>query len=483
MKNLNKYLVIFFVLFAASCASDIDNVRPSDSLEINDFFATASDFNAALGGAFQQMQNYYALELLIMGDIPTDNVIQSQTGRLSNDAYWDWRYTSLNDIGMLDEGYEAVNIANLIIKNIDVLPDGDAKTNILGQATAIRAIAHFDMARLYGPIPTESSDPNTDLGVAYLKFEDGDTGDPFALPARESVASNYTEIIGDLEDAIDLIGTAGVSTSVTNNFTVEALYGILSRVHLYNGDWTAAIDAANEVTSAPAPAADLLNVYRDASNAGILMKLGIDQQVDALSAGVVFSQSSSTNTISEYAMAYDLFSAIAADDIRGTAFVFTGVNEGNNYNAINKWIGETGQINGETDMPVIRVEEVLLNKAEAQFEDGQQAAALTTLNQLRDVRYTASSYTDGETGAQLEAAIRFERRLEMFAEYSRWFDIRRWGLGVNRANFGDFADGTGTAPQEMTLPAGDHRFLLPIPQTETNVNPNFGQNPGYGSGS
>lgn len=472
MKKIYIYLV--GILFMTSCYDDINDVKPADALEESDFYSSVGDFNASLGGAFQQLQNYYALELLILGDIPSDNVIQVQTGRTSNDVYWDWRYSSLNDIGLLDEGYEAVNISNLIIQNIDVLTDGDVKNNILGQALAVRALAHFDMARVYGQIPTQSAGANASLGVPYTRFEDGDTGDPFATPSRDPISENYDDIVEDLLAARNLVN----STSVVNSFSVEAINGLLSRVYLYMGQYQNAIDAANLVTTAVADGANLVDVFNDSSNEGIIMKLGINQTLDALSAGVVFSQSSPGVTISEYAIAYDLFTSLAAEDLRRDAYVFTGTNQGNSYNAIRKWLGEAGQLNGETDMPVVRAAEVILNKAEAQFELGQEGAALATLNILRDARYTA--YAGGETGGALEAAIRFERRVELFAEYSRWFDIKRWGLGVTRSDFGDVADGSGTPAENKTLAPGATEFLLPIPLTERQANPNFAQNPGYG---
>ncbi|MEQ6166789.1 MULTISPECIES: RagB/SusD family nutrient uptake outer membrane protein [unclassified Ekhidna] len=473
---MKKYITfIAIVIGLSSCWDDINDVKPADSLEVSDFYSSLEDFNASLGGAMQQLQNYYALELLIMGDIPTDNVIQVTSGRFSSDVYWDWRYSSLNDIGLLDEGYEAVNIANSIIANIDALPDGNEKDNIRGQAIAVRALAHFDMVRVYGRIPTESASAGASLGLPYLRFEDGDTGNPFAQPARETVDSNYGDIVADLLAARDLVN----ATSVENRFTVEAINGLLSRVYLYMGQYQNAIDAADLVTSAPADADVLLSVFQDNSNDGILMKLAVDfGSGDALSPGVVWSQSSATATVSEYAIAYDFYTSLAADDTRDSTYVFLGTNQGSNYNAIRKWLGEGNQVNGVKDMPVIRVEEVILNKAEAQFELSQ-AGAETTLNELRDVRYGA--YAGGETGAALESAIRFERRIELFAEYSRWFDLRRWGLGVNRGNFGDVADGSGTVPENLTLAPGADEFLLPIPLTEIQANPNFEQNPGYAS--
>ncbi|MEM9340160.1 MAG: RagB/SusD family nutrient uptake outer membrane protein [Bacteroidota bacterium] len=474
-----KFIIqsIILVILLSGCADDINEVVPEDRLDIKDFFETPADFDAALGGAFQQLQNYYASELMVAGDILTDNVIQVQTGRQSNDVYWDLRYTSNNDLGLIDEAYEAVNISNRIMESIEKLPEGNRRDEIFGQALAIRALAHFDLSRVYAQIPTQSDDANLTDGVPYIKVEDGDTGNPFAQPSRDLVQEVYADILQDLETATTLLDAS--NTSVENNFTEEAINGLLSRIYLYMGRYQDAIDASLLVTSSVAAASDLLDVYRDVSNSGILMKLAINQAFDNLSAGVVWSQSSASNTISEYGMDFELFQSISTEDIRRTVFVFTGSNDGIEHNAINKWIGEEGQVNGQTDMPVIRVAEVLLNRAEAQFELGREPEALATLDVLRNARYT--TFTGGETGAALEAAIRFERRLEFFAEYHRFFDLKRWRMDISRSGFGDQADGTGTVPQVQFVPAGSALFQLPIPQNEIQNNPNFNQNPGYGN--
>jgi hypothetical protein len=66
---------------------------------------------------------------------------------------------------------------------------------------------------------------------------------------------------------------------------------------------------------------------------------------------------------------------------------------------------------------------------------------LTALDELRSNRY--SDYTAGtESGSDLLAAIQLERRLELFAEGHRFFDLKRWNLGISRsATDGEFIDG------------------------------------------
>jgi hypothetical protein len=52
---------------------------------------------------------------------------------------------------------------------------------------------------------------------------------------------------------------------------------------------------------------------------------------------------------------------------------------------------------------------------------------------------------------------------------------------VRNAVEGDYADGTGTKVEStaLTIPAGDFKWQLPIPQSQRDLNSNLQQNPGY----
>ena len=480
MKNNIKLLVLLFSFgFFMSCDDELNDLQPFVEGNPETFFTSVSAFQNGVDGAYRQLWNYYSSPgsgLQGLPDILSDNVIIAQTGRRSNQDYYNYRYVAGTG-GAIDlywsEAYEAVNVANLVIAQIDNLGDGAEKNNILGQALAIRAWAHFDLVRVYGKIPTQSADANASLGVVYIKVEDGDTEDPFAAPARETVASNYTEIIGDLERASQLIGDANGQ----GKLNADGVYGLLSRVYLYNGEYQKVIDAADEVSVPLATAEELEGLYTDANEAGIVVKLAINTSSESggNNVGVLYSQSNATSTISEYVFDFDFFNSIDEDDQRRDVISFVGLNQDNQYNAISKFLGETGQVNGRVDVKVMRAAEVLLNKAEAQFELGQDA--LSTLNQLRDLRYVA--YAGGESGSALEDAIQFERRVELSFEGHRFFDLKRRGEPVMRSTMGDIIDGSGTSPDFPTLAADNFRFQLPIPIAEINANQNIVQNPGY----
>ena len=198
-----------------------------------------------------------------------------------------------------------------------------------------------------------------------------------------------------------------------------------------------------------------------------------------LNIGVTWSQGGLTSLIPEYVVSFEFYNKFNDEDIRKEAYTMPAANNasGLQFNAIKKLFGRPGQTNGLVDFKILRAEEALLNKAEAQFELGQTGQALSTLDQLRNERY--SSFVGGEAGNALRDAIRLERRLEFAFEYQRFFDLKRWGLSIQRGAFGDLADGTGTPSENLTLPAGDIKFQLPFSSSSLDLNPNLVQNPGY----
>jgi hypothetical protein len=165
--------------------------------------------------------------------------------------------------------------------------------------------------------------------------------------------------------------------------------------------------------------------------------------------------------------------------VRTGAFLETSPFEGDLYNHV--IIHNTSSINmgsGVVDIKVIRAAEVQLNKAEALANMNMDGPALAALDLVRDQRYVVNP-GGGETGQALKDAIQMERRLELAFQGHRFFDIKRQGDAITRTNAGQFADGTGTPPLFLTLPAGDCKFELAIPVTEINVNPASTQNPCY----
>src|SRR5690606_22475447 len=74
-----------------------------------------------------------------------------------------------------------------------------------------------------------------------------------------------------------------------------------------------------------------------------------------------------------------------------------------------------------------RYGEILLNYAEAQYNLGNEDLAREYINKVRS-RPSVNMPPVTDAGAALEKRIQNERRIELYAEEHRFFDIRRWKL-------------------------------------------------------
>jgi hypothetical protein len=145
---------------------------------------------------------------------------------------------------------------------------------------------------------------------------------------------------------------------------------------------------------------------------------------------------------------------------------------------IQKYAGTTYGTTGENlaNAKVFRTGEMYLIRAEARAELGMITGANSAesdLNTLRAARI--NGYVD-ETFATKEAvitAIIEERFKELPFEGHRFFDLKRRGLPIERLPT------DAPTPIGTTLPAGNYRFLLPIPTVELQRNELLVQNPGY----
>jgi starch-binding outer membrane protein, SusD/RagB family len=490
---MKKLAISFFIvtsLLIISCGDKLE-LNPYNALETSQAFETGSDFTNAIRGTYAGMvlgnASYYGGDFILAPDVLADNVLSCGAGRLTGLTYHNWIYTANATTSIFNEGYRLIRRTNAILENLDkfvkntegTIPNTLFKTttelnsfanNIKGEALAIRALAHFDMVRYFGKGFSFATD--NDLGVPYVTSTDAT-----ALPVRETVKATYDKIVADFVEAEKFIA----ASNGVGRLNKVAVQGLLSRVYLYRSEWQNCIDASTRCLTASASVgtiANFPNVWKDASNEGVLFKVTITEK-DNVSVGVNYSQTSGAGTRSEFIVDYDLYQKYKAEDVRKGAYFVTTAFSGTTYNHISKNFGRaTGRAN-VVDVKVIRNAEVLLNRAEAYARiTGKDTEALADANNLRKNRYTG--YVNGtESGATLLNAILLERRLELAFEGHRFFDLKRLGLGVSRSNFGDKSDGTGANNIAKTLDAGSFKFQLPLPQQEINTNSNIKQNPNY----
>ncbi len=473
MRKFTLTAALVAVLGLSGCDKEL-NLAPYNSITVDQAFATTTDFANAINGMYSGFLGaaYYGGDMIILPDLLADNLIISQRGRLTNRAFSEYLYSGETTSGLYFAAYIPVLRANAVLENLEKLPDATLRPNYRGEALAVRALAHFDLLRLYGKGYLSAG--ADDLGIAYTTSTDATQ-----KPSREPVKAGYDKVVADLVEAEGIIS----ASNGVGRLNKTAVNGLLSRVYLYRGEWQKAADAAAKalaVSPSVATIAELPALFKDATENGVLFKLRVVDK-DAISVGVNYSQSSATGIRSEYVVDYDLYQKYAKNDVRLAAGISTSSFSGTPYNHIAKYLGRaTGNAN-VVDIKVLRTAEVVLNRAEALYKLSKDADALAELNKLRVNRYTGFDATKAtETGDDLLAAINLERRLELAFEGHRFFDLKRNNRPVARnLKFGDLADGKGITYVNGGLAINDPKFQLPIPQSEINANTNIRQNPGY----
>ena len=160
----------------------------------------------------------------------------------------------------------------------------------------------------------------------------------------------------------------------------------------------------------------------------------------------------------------------------------------------------------DNDIVMIRYAEVLLNYAEAKERMGElsQDDLDKTINKIRDrVGMAHMKLEDLPSGSDIRTEIQRERRVELFFEGHRYFDIIRWKqghllgedlLGVNKRwldqsrlelNLNSLTWKTKNGQQYLLIETDrtfdpSRHYLLPVPFKQMQLNPNLApQNPGW----
>lgn len=483
MKNIfsKTLFAASLALGLSSCDGLYDQYEPYNAVTLNTFYRTPEDFEQAILGMYGGFRSggYFAGsgsagDLVATPDVMSDNLVFNTEGRQSGRRAAEFTYNSNEaPTGLYSGAYFVISRANAIISNIDNLADGDFKNNVLGQALAVRGICHFDVARFYAKIPTQSADANASLGIAYV-----DRFDPLQKPARlATVQETYERIIADLEEASTLVSNTNEPFTISQ----RAVKGLLSRVYLYAGNYQLARQRAEECIALGTTLmtrAQVAGFWQDSYTANVeeLFTVRLTAQ-DNIQLGVNFNQLLSGEIFSEFVGDKAFVDLYTSTDIRRSVYWATSSTNGLFYHHVNKYFRDAGNLRW-VDGKYIRLSEVYLNLAEAAYRLGDEAAALTAVNNIRSRRYN-NFVSPNEAGQALLNAILLQRRLELAMEGDRFCTLKRLGLPLQRSGLGHLADGTGNIPSPQTVAADDYRWQLPIDQQIINLNQNIEQNPGY----
>ena len=272
IKNLLKNLLIITAIsFTTSSCADWLKVDMEDGIMEDKLYSENEGFFTVLNGIYSSMNETYG-STLSMGviDVMAQYYNVPANGTHPYKVYANYDYQ--------DDSFESTSSSlwektyNMIANIIVLIDHCDAPETALssryypivkGEALALRAMLHFDLLRLYGPIYSSSTESSQ--AIPYLDIPNNKDIMPI-LSAKEVC----DKILKDLKDASDLlkddpIRTEGVQADDSdeqspNNQETQtylrnrqyrlnyyAVQGLLARLYMWMGNKTEAYNCASQL--------------------------------------------------------------------------------------------------------------------------------------------------------------------------------------------------------------------------------------------
>jgi hypothetical protein len=385
--------------------------------------------------------------------------------------------------------YQAIFRANQAIDRIPGIGmDAGLRSRLVAEAKFIRALMYYDLVNLYENIPLVIGEPA-----------------PEDRPATATPAATWAAIEADLTAARAVL-PEGYTGGDVGRATKWAATALLAKAHMQQREWALAEPLLREIITSND--FDLMANYgdnfTDAFENNIesifevqfggpgLLSAGIRGLNIAKMAGPCgpsfcdgrptqwyfdqFMLSRTTTNGDDPRLDKTIFYEHPGEDVYGLPFVNPADRRPAGSIFFKKW-GEYYIKNGDQNWDaainfrVIRFADILLLQAEALNELTQTGAAYTHINRVR-TRANLPNLTAGLSQDAFRDAVLRERMFELGFEAQRWNDLRRHNM-INK---------TLLEPRdpEFQFFTPNKSELLPIPQSEVDLNPAIKQNPGWG---
>jgi putative outer membrane protein, probably involved in nutrient binding len=461
-------------LLLTSCRKDFTETQFFQSKQAEPL-KTVEEASSFVNGTYAQMREkvYLGSYYLAYGEVRSDEVYNNMdVGRFRGESLYamdanngDARDTWTTIYGVIANINNVINAPDNLSSQAGGAANPSEVKAIKAQAYAIRGMAFFDLLRLYGQKYTGGT-----LGVPLpLQYNAlANTTRPTIEDTEKQIEKDFNEAIHLFQDVATAQGTtlAGlVNTTDKTKLSPMAVKAYQSRFYLYKGDWNMVATLSREIIDSHkyevVPEADLAAsfVKANANNSIFELAVGVKGSLGSEAFGYLFN-SGGYATLLPTAYAISLF-----DDADARGNLFVGNSDDGYF-----LDGKFSDLQSQSNLKLVRYEEVLLNAAEAYLNKGDQATALDYYNQLRAQRGFRAAPATSLTMEELKK----ERLRELLGEGFRYWDLLRWGDAV------PYYDRTGATEPANNRAVPNKVFAFPIPQAERNSEySNVPQNDGY----
>lgn len=371
------------------------------------------------------------------------------------------------------ELYAVISGANEVISKLKPMEaDGsDEVKQMLGQSYTIRAYMYFWLINLYQQPYQWNKDK---LGIPVY------TEDATRLE-RVPVKEVYTQILSDIDKGYNLLkGKKAASKAELNEYAAAAIYAnVLAFVDDRPNQWTEVAKYAVEATKGGTlltAEADFLSGFNDINLSEVIWGADINSETNTFYASYMSNMDpfgpGYAGALGAYKMiASDLYDKIAENDVRKKWFGIEIKDKADPHYDVQQYVqrkfvdveyfgkGDTFS----SDYIYFRVAEMYFMAAEAYYNANQPGEAKNMLETVMKTRIPG--YTCDKSGADLLEEIKIQKRIEMWGEGRRLFDMKRRAEDLDRSH------ATNHSPSVPTnVKAGDKLFIYQIPDKELNAN-------------
>lgn len=458
----------FIVLSGLGISCNVLDQDPQFQIATNEAFSNPVNAEAALNGLYNEAQLVYNWRVQTLGELASD-LVQSVDTWDNFNVIDEFRQTPDNTEidDLYTQIYRTIDLANNIIAFAPDVPGlGQERVNdMLGQAYTFRGMMYFELVKYFGGIPGKYGE----LGVIIETEPSIGVGED-AFKERASLQDTWNQVRSDLEMGESMLTESRASNFLTRSrLTRAAATAMLARYHLYLDNWAEAEAKATQVISQGSfelvqPFSD---IFRTDFSAESIFEMHYN--VVDFSGFRQWYYPASLNGrggLSFHVPFANELLARQGEDDRSDLIALNPAFGGVYYST------KFDQLQNASNVPVLRIAEMYLLRAEARARQGNVAGGLDDLNAVRN-RAGLDNASAG-SGEELVDLVLDERRFEFAIEGHRFFDMTRTGRAI--AEFTDIPRTTGSGTYAI---GNAGRFIFPIPNSEIFTNPNMVQNEAY----
>lgn len=472
-KKIFPILFLLPAMLMIACNKKLD-ISPENTLVDKDVFSSKSGTEQAL------MEGYYDLFgsatsyiAYTYGDFTTSTMEHA----INYDAYVTGTAlpTDYSVVGMWTSYFQCINVANNVIDKIPRFAQFEQakQDQFIAEAKFIRAYAYLDLLKLYGDGALTGKMDGLGLPLQLTPFQGYITGQ--VIP-RSTNGEIYNSIIKDLTESIAVLPEKQDNDLNTRSrATKGGANALLARCYLYMGKFSEAADAAKAVLDAAGTYLIVNNLSQlfPANPSGAAQNLTTEHILAFPVSQMVGTSTNVSNNIGStyyfkraFWISKNFMNEFESGDLRVSQLMFKG-DQIYNTDRLNDYTTfKFNNQNSRDNVPVIRLAEIMLIRAEALArKQGVNTESITLLNNVRTrslpnaTPFTSADFADAN--ALIEKVLQ-QRKFELAFEGFYRYDLIR----------------TGKPLQSPDLSEG--RKVLPIPQVEIDIsNGLIKQNTGY----